>query len=160
MASTGTICENRKARHDYFVEERLECGLMLLGWEVKALRAGKGEIVDAHLLERGGELFVVGMRIAPLAQASTHVEADPTRTRKILASRKEIDHLCTKRQVAGYTLVPLNMHWKGGKIKIEIGLAKGKKQHDKRAATKDREASVEARRAMKTRSTRRESSGA
>lgn len=159
MASTGTVCENRKARHDYFVEERLECGLVLLGWEVKALRAGQGSIVDAHILERTGELFVVGMRIAPLTQASTHTDADPTRTRKVLASRKDIDHLCAKRNMAGYTLVPLNMHWKGGKIKIEIGLAKGKKQHDKRAATKDRDALVEAQRAMKTRTAARHKSG-
>lgn len=147
-----TICENRKAFHEYFIEERLEVGLVLLGWEVKAIRAGKVQITDAHIVEREGELVVVGAHLSPLPQASSHEPADPTRTRKILAKRKEIDKMIAKRKIAGYTLVPLNLHWKNGKIKLELGLAKGKKQHDKRDAEKERDGKLEAQRAMKQRS--------
>lgn len=146
------ICENRKATHEYFIEERIEAGLALLGWEVKAIRAGRAQIAESHIIERNGELVCIGAHISPLPQASTHEAADPTRTRKLLAKRKEIDHALSKRQLAGYTLVPLNLHWKNGFVKMEIGLAKGKKQHDKRDALKDRDASREIDRAMKTRS--------
>jgi SsrA-binding protein len=147
----ATICDNRKASHDYFIEERLEAGIVLLGWEVKAIRAGRAQIAEAHIIERDGELFCIGAHISPLLSASSHEPPDPTRTRKLLASRREIDRFAAKRQLAGYTLVPLNMHWQKGKIKLEIGLAKGKRQHDKRDASKDRDAGREIERAMKSR---------
>jgi SsrA-binding protein len=146
---SGTICDNRKAGHDYFIEERLEAGLVLEGWEIKAIRAGRAQIAEAHVIERDGELFCINAHIAPLPQASSHEPAEPTRTRKILASRKEIDRFCSKRQVAGYTIVPMNLHWSKGRVKIELGLAKGKRQHDKRDALKDRDGAREIERAMK-----------
>lgn len=149
-----TICDNRKAFHEYFIEERLEVGLVLLGWEVKSIRAGKVQITDAHIVEREGELVVIGAHFSPLAQASSHEPAEATRTRKILAKRKEIDRLISKRKIAGYTLVPLNLHWKNGKIKMELGLAKGKKQHDKREVAKERDGQREVQRAMKQRAPR------
>lgn len=146
----STICDNRKARHDYFIEERLEVGVQLLGWEVKSIRAGKAQISEAHIIDRDGELLCLNSHISPLAQAGTHVETDPLRTRKLLAKRKEIDRLMAKRALAGYTLVPLNLHWSHGKVKMEIGLAKGKRQHDKRSDERDRDGKREVERAMKS----------
>jgi len=134
-----SIAENRKALHDYSIEERFEAGLVLEGWEVKAIRAGRAQIKEGYVIVRGAELFLVGAHITPLPEASTHVKADPTRTRKLLMHAGEIHKLIGKVERAGYTLVPLDLHYKGGRVKLSIGLAKGKKQFDKRATDKDRE---------------------
>ncbi len=133
------LAENRKAGHDYFIEERLEAGLALMGWEVKAIRAGRSQLKEAYVILRNGEAFLVGCHISPLTSASTHVETDPTRTRKLLLHAAELDRLIGRVERAGYTLVPLDLHLTRGRVKLEIGLAKGKKQHDKRAAEKDRQ---------------------
>jgi SsrA-binding protein len=133
------IAENRRARFDYFIEERFEAGLVLQGWEVKSLRAGKAQITESHVFLRNGEAFVIGAHFAPLTTASTHVTAEPTRTRKLLMNRSELEYLLGAVERKGYTLVPLELYWKGGKAKLRIGLAKGKKQHDKRATEKDRD---------------------
>lgn len=133
------IAENRKARHEYFIEERFEAGLSLVGWEVKSLRAGRVQIAESYVFVRNGEVFLHGAHITPLNSASTHVITDPTRTRKLLLNRAEIDRLVGAVERAGYTLVPLEMYWKAGRAKLRIGLAKGKKQHDKRASEKDRD---------------------
>ena len=133
------IAENRRARFDYFSEERFEAGLVLQGWEVKSLRAGKAQITESHVFLRNGEAFVIGAHFAPLNTASTHVTAEPTRTRKLLMNRSELEYLLGAVERKGYTLVPLELYWKGGKAKLQIGLAKGKKQHDKRATEKDRD---------------------
>jgi SsrA-binding protein len=133
------IAVNRKARFDYFIEERYEAGLSLQGWEVKSMRAGKAQIAEAYVYLKDGEAYLFGAHIHPLTSASTHVDADPTRTRKLLLNRRELDHLVGAVERRGYTLVPLELHWKDGRAKLEIGLAKGKKQHDKRAADKDRD---------------------
>jgi SsrA-binding protein len=133
------IAENRRARFDYFIEERFEAGMVLQGWEVKSLRAGKAQITESHVFLRNGEAFVIGAHFAPLNTASTHVTADPTRTRKLLMNRSELEYLLGAVERKGYTLVPLELYWKGGKAKLQIGLAKGKKQHDKRATEKDRD---------------------
>jgi len=135
----GSIAVNRRARHDYFVDERYEAGLALLGWEVKALRAGRLQLAEGYVLMKGDEAWLLGSHITPLTSASTHVVADPTRTRKLLLKRREIDHLVGAVERKGYTLVPLAMYWKNGRAKLEIGLARGKKEHDKRAAEKDRD---------------------
>ena len=127
-----SITENKKAFHDYFVEERYEAGLALQGWEVKAIRAGRMNIKESYVIIKNGEIFLIGMHITPLLAASTHVNPDPTRTRKCLLHANEIMKLIGKVERAGYALIPLNLHYKGGRIKLEIGLAKGKKQHDKR----------------------------
>ena len=134
-----SIIENRKAFHDYFIEEKHEAGMVLEGWEVKAIRAGRANIKESYVVIRGEEIFLFGMHIAPLTTASSHVSHDPTRTRKLLLHKKEIARLIGKVERAGYTLVPIDMHFKQGRIKLEIGLAKGKKQHDKRESEKDRE---------------------
>lgn len=134
-----TIAENRKARHDYFIEDRYEAGLALEGWEVKCLRAGRAQLKEAYVYLRNGEAFLFGAHFSPLTSASTHVHADPTRTRKLLLHRHQLDHLVGAVERRGYTIVPLDMHWKQGRAKLEIGLAKGKKQHDKRATDKDRD---------------------
>jgi len=134
-----SIAENRKALHDYSIEERFEAGLVLEGWEVKAIRAGRAQIKEGYVIVRGAELFLVGAHITPLPEASTHVKADPTRTRKLLMHAGEIHKLIGKVERAGYTLVPLDLHYKGGRVKLSIGLAKGKKQFDKRATEKERE---------------------
>jgi SsrA-binding protein len=134
-----TIAENRRARFDYFIEERLEAGLVLEGWEVKALRAGKAQITESHVYVRNGEAFITGAHINPLTTTSTHVIADPTRTRKLLLNKSEIAHLIGAVERKGYTIVPLELYWQRGKAKLRIGLAKGKKQHDKRATEKDRD---------------------
>jgi SsrA-binding protein len=138
-AGPRTIAENRRARFDYFIEERYEAGLVLEGWEVKSLRAGKAQITEAHVYLRGGEVFMVGAHISPLKTTSTHVIADPTRSRKLLLNRREIAHLVGAVERQGYTMVPLELFWQRGKAKVRIGLAKGKKAHDKRATEKDRD---------------------
>jgi SsrA-binding protein len=134
-----SIVENRKAFHDYFVEERFEAGVALQGWEAKAIRAGRVQLAEAYVVMRNGELNLIGCHISPLLSASTHIQADPTRTRKLLMHAEELRRLIGKVERAGYTLIPLNLHYKGGWIKLEIGLAKGKKQYDKRQATKERD---------------------
>jgi SsrA-binding protein len=146
-----SIVENRKAFHDYFIEERLEAGLALEGWEVKAIRAGRAHLKEAYVVVKGAEIVLVGAHITPLATASTHVRADPTRTRKLLMHREEINRLVGKVERAGYTLAPLNLHYKAGRIKLEVGLAKGKKQHDKRQSIKEREWSREQQRLLRNR---------
>jgi SsrA-binding protein len=134
-----SIVQNKKAFHDYFIEQRFEAGVALEGWEVKAIRAGRVQIKEAYVIAHAGELFLFGCHISPLAAASTHITPDPTRTRKLLLHAEEISKLIGNVERAGYTLVPLDMHYKQGRVKLEIGLAKGKKQHDKREAQKDRE---------------------
>jgi SsrA-binding protein len=134
-----SIVQNKKAFHDYFIEEKYETGIVLEGWEVKAIRAGRCQIKEAYVVVRKGEIFITGCHISPLATASTHITPDPTRTRKLLLRAEEINKLIGKVERAGYTMVPLDVHYTRGKIKLEIGLAKGKKQHDKREAEKERE---------------------
>jgi SsrA-binding protein len=134
-----SIVENRKAFHDYFIEERFEAGLALEGWEVKAIRGGRANLKEAYVVVKNGDIVLLGAHISPLSTASTHVKPDPTRTRKLLMHREEIARLVGKVERAGYTLAPLDLHYKNGRIKIEIGLAKGKKQFDKRHAIRERE---------------------
>ena len=134
-----SIVENKKAFHDYFVEERYEAGLVLEGWEVKAIRAGRVQLKEAYVILKGTEPFVIGMHVSALPTASTHVNPDPTRSRKLLLNAEEIRKLIGKVEQRGYTLVPINLHYKGGRVKLEIGLAKGKKQHDKREVEKERD---------------------
>lgn len=138
-STSPLIAENRKARHEYFIEERYEAGLSLQGWEVKAMRAGRAQLAEAYVYIRKGEAFITGAHISPLNSASTHVVADPVRTRKLLLNRAELDRLVGAVEREGYTLVPLELYWKDGRAKLRIGLAKGKKQHDKRATEKDRD---------------------
>jgi SsrA-binding protein len=133
------IAENRRARYDYFIEERLEAGLVLQGWEVKSMRAGKAQVAEAYVYLKEGEAFLFGANITPLKTASTHVVPEPNRTRKLLLNKSELSRLVGSVERKGYTLVPLDLHWKDGRAKLEIGLAKGKKQHDKRATEKDRD---------------------
>jgi len=146
-----SIVENRKAFHDYFIEERVEAGLALTGWEVKAIRAGRAHLKEAYVVVKNGELVLIGAHITPLTTASTHVNADPTRTRKLLMHREEIDRLVGKVERAGYTLAPLDLHYRNGRVKIEVGLAKGKKQHDKRDTIKNREWAREQQRLLRNR---------
>lgn len=134
-----SIIQNKKAFHDYFIEERYEAGIALEGWEVKAIRAGRANLKEAYVILRNGEVFLLGCHISPLPQASTHINPDPVRTRKLLLKAEEIRKLIGKVERAGYALVPIDMHYVRGRIKLEIGLAKGKKQHDKRAAEKEKE---------------------
>jgi SsrA-binding protein len=149
--SPVSIVENRKAFHDYFIEERFEAGLALEGWEVKAVRAGRANLKEGYVVVKNGELLLIGAHVSPLTTASTHVRADPTRTRKLLMHREEISRLVGKVERAGYTLTPINLHYKNGRIKLEIGLAKGKKQHDKRATIRDREWDREQQRLLRNR---------
>jgi SsrA-binding protein len=149
--SPARIAENKKAAYNYFFEERYEAGLVLQGWEVKALREGKVQLTDGYVVVKDGELFVIGLQINPLSTASTHVSTDATRTRKLLMHKDEIRRLVGKVEQKGYTLVPLNLHWKAGKVKCEVALAKGKAEHDKRDTIKDREGKREVERAMKGR---------
>lgn len=135
----GTIARNKKARFDYELGERMEAGLALEGWEVKSLRAGKAQLTDTYILLKDGEAYLLGAHITPLDTASTHIHADPIRTRKLLLHRKEIARLIGATQQKGFTCIPLALYWKGDKIKCEIALATGKKQHDRRAAIKERE---------------------
>jgi len=133
------IAVNRRARHDYFIEDRFEAGLALEGWEVKSLREGNAQITEAYVNLRQGEAFLVGAHFAPLKTVSTHITADPTRARKLLLHRNELDRLTGAVERKGYALVPLDLHWFKGRAKLNIGLAKGKKQHDKRTDKKDRD---------------------
>ncbi|CAH2808215.1 MAG: tmRNA-binding protein SmpB [uncultured Caballeronia sp.] len=133
-----SIIDNRKAFFDYFIEDRYEAGLVLEGWEVKALRAGRGQIKEGYVIIRDGELFLIGAHISPLPEASTHIHPDPVRTRKLLLHSEEISKLIGRVEQKGHTLVPLNFHYKGGRVKCEIGFAKGKKLHDKRETEKKR----------------------
>ncbi len=144
-----SITVNKKAFHDYFIEEKHEAGMALEGWEVKAIRAGRMNIKESYVIIKGGELFLIGMHITPLLTASTHVSPDPTRTRKLLLHEREIMKLIGKVERAGYALVPLDLHFTRGRIKLEIGLAKGKKQYDKRADELEKDSKREAQRAMK-----------
>jgi SsrA-binding protein len=146
-----TIVENRKAQHDYFIEERYEAGLALQGWEVKAIRAGRAQLKEAYVTVAGEEIFLIGAHVSPLPAASTHVQPDPVRTRKLLLHAEEIRRLIGKVDRAGYTLVPLDLHYVRGRVKIAVGLAKGKKQHDKRAAEKEKEWKREQQRLMRAR---------
>jgi len=134
-----TIAQNKKARFDYFIEERFEAGLALQGWEVKSLRAGKAQLVDSFVMLRDGEAWLHGTHVTPLSSASTHVNAEPTRIRKLLMNRREIDRLTGLVERKGYTLVALELYWKKGRAKLAVGLAKGKKQHDKRSTEKERD---------------------
>ena len=138
-SSSRLIAENRKARFDYFIEQRYEAGLALQGWEVKSLRAGRAQLQEAYVYVRGGEAFLIGAHLSPLPSASSHVIADPVRTRKLLLNRSELDGLVGAVERRGYTLVPLELYWKHGRAKLAVGLAKGKKQHDKRATEKERD---------------------
>jgi SsrA-binding protein len=145
-----SIVDNKKAFHDYFIEDRYECGIVLEGWEVKAIRESRVQIKEAYVVVRGDELFLFGAHISALATASSFTHPEAVRTRKLLLHRAEVDKLIGKVERSGFTLVPLNLHFKGGRIKCEIGLAKGKKQHDKRATEKERDGKREVAAAMKT----------
>jgi len=145
-----SIAQNRKAFHDYFVEQKFEAGIALEGWEVKAIRAGRAQLKEAYVIVRGDELFLIGSHISPLPSAATHFHPDPVRTRKLLLHAEEIRRLIGSVERAGYTLLPLDMHYTRGRIKLEIGLAKGKKQHDKREADKKREWQREKQRLLKS----------
>ena len=149
--SERTIAQNRKARFDFFIEEDFEAGLELQGWEVKSLRAGKAQLTESYVVLRDNQAWLLGAHITPLLSASTHIEPDPTRTRRLLLHRNEIDRLTGLVERRGYTLVPLELYWKNGRAKLAIGLAKGKKQHDKRAAEKERDWQIERARVLKAR---------
>jgi SsrA-binding protein len=136
---SNTIALNKKATHDYFVEQRLEAGLALEGWEVKAMRAGRAQLKESYVKILHGEGYLIGAHLSPLASASTHVNPEPTRTRKLLLKRTELSRLIGQTERAGYTLVPLKLYWKQGRAKLEIGLAKGKKLHDKRDSEQERD---------------------
>jgi SsrA-binding protein len=138
-APNSSIAQNKRARFDYFIEEKLEAGLALQGWEVKSLRAGKAQITEGYVLVKDGEAFLIGAHVTPLRTVSTHIVADPTRTRKLLLHRGELDRLVGAVERKGYTIVPLELYWKDGKVKLAIGLAKGKQSHDKRNTEKDRD---------------------
>lgn len=145
-----SIVDNKKVFFDYFIEDRYEAGLVLEGWEVKAIREGRVHIKEAYVVSRGGELFLFGAHVTPLGTTSAWSNAEVLRTRKLLLHKAEIDKLIGKVDRSGYTVVPLNLHYKAGRVKCEIGLAKGKKMHDKRATEKDRDAKREVEKAMKT----------
>lgn len=136
---SATIVVNKKARFDYFVEDEYEAGLVLEGWEIKSLRAGKINLSDAHVIVKHGEAWLLGAQINPLPTASTHTHPDPIRTRKLLLNRRELDQMIGRVERQGYTLIPLNLYWKRNKIKMKVALAKGKKAHDKRDTIKDRD---------------------
>jgi SsrA-binding protein len=146
-----SIAQNRKAFHDYFIEERYEAGLALQGWEVKSIRSARVQLAEAYVVLKGGEVWLIGAHVSPLSTVSAHVQADPTRSRKLLLHAAEIQKLVGKVERAGYTLVPLDLHFKKGRIKLEIGLAKGKKQYDKRETLKERDWQREQQRLMKQR---------
>ncbi|MFT0212134.1 SsrA-binding protein SmpB [Pseudomonas sp. F1_0610] len=141
--SPGNIAQNKKALHDYFIEERFEAGVALAGWEVKSLRAGKAHLTDCYVLLKDGEAYLIGSHITPLMTASTHVIADPIRTRKLLLKGRELEKIFTAVQQKGYTCVALSLYWKKHLVKCEIALAKGKKDHDKRHVLKERDANRE-----------------
>lgn len=146
-----SIVENRKAFHDYFIEERYEAGLALDGWEVKAIRGGRAQLSDGYVMVRGGELFLIGASITPLPTVSTHFVPDPTRSRKLLLHAEEIKRLIGKVEQRGYTLVPLNLHYTKGRIKLDIGLARGKLKHDKREAEREKDWNREKQRILRSR---------
>ncbi len=150
-APAGRIAENRRARYDYFIDETVEAGVALQGWEVKALRAGRLQLQEAYVLLRNDEAWLFGAHVSPLLTASTHVQPDPTRSRKLLLHRRQIDALVGAVERKGRTIVPLAMYWKNGRAKLEIGLARGKKEHDKRADTRERDWQRERARVMKAR---------
>ena len=145
-----SITSNKKAFHDYFIEEKHEAGIALEGWEVKAIRAGRINLKEAYVVIRNGEIFLIGMHITPLPEASTHIHPDPTRTRKLLLHAQQIDKLIGQVERAGYALVPLDLHYTRGRVKAEIGLAKGKKQFDKRESEKERDWEREKQRLLRT----------
>ncbi len=147
--ATGTIALNKRARHEYHLEDRFEAGMALQGWELKAIRAGRANIGESYATIRNGEIFLFGSQITPLIQASTHVVADDRRTRKLLLHRHEIDRLIGKVERDGYTLVPTALYWKGNKVKTELALAKGKQSHDKRATSRERDWAREKARVMR-----------
>jgi SsrA-binding protein len=144
--------ENRKAFHDYFIEERYEAGVALEGWEVKAIRAGRAQIADADVMVKGGELFLIGAHVSPLPTVSTHFVPDPTRTRKLLMRGDEIRRLIGKVEQRGYSLIPLNLHYAKGRIKLDVALARGKLKHDKRADVREKDWKREQQRLLRTRS--------
>jgi SsrA-binding protein len=148
---SSRIADNKKAMFNYAIEERFEAGMVLEGWEVKALREGKVQLTDGYVVVREGELYLIGCQINPLNTASSHVSPDAVRTKKLLLHKDEIRRLIGKVEQKGFTLVPLNLHWKNGKVKCEVALAKGKAEHDKRDTIKDREGKREVERAMKSR---------
>jgi SsrA-binding protein len=148
-ADGGTIALNKRARHEYHIDERFEAGVALLGWEVKSLRAGKGQITEAYAIVKDGEIYLFGAQIMPLLSASTHVVPEARRTRKLLLKRVEIDRLIGAIERKGYTLVPTALYWKNNRVKCELGLAKGKQDHDKRDAEKDRDWNREKQRALR-----------
>ena len=148
-ADSQTIALNKKARHDFFIEDRFEAGIALQGWEVKSLREGRIQLKESYVLVKNGEAWLFGAHISPLASASTHVHPDATRTRKLLLHRRELNKLIGHVERQGYTLVPVAMYWKKGRAKLEVGLAKGKKLHDKRASAKERDWQREKQRIMK-----------
>jgi SsrA-binding protein len=150
-AAAVRIADNKRAMFNYHIEERFEAGMVLEGWEVKSVREGKVQLTDGYVVIRNGEVFIIGCQINPLGTASTHVSPDKVRTKKLLMHKAEIKRLMGKVEQKGFTLVPLNLHWKAGKVKCEIGLAKGKGEHDKRDTIKDREGKREVERAMKSR---------
>jgi SsrA-binding protein len=139
QANANTIADNRKARFDYFIEETLEAGLALEGWEVKSLRQGRANLTESYAVLRNGEAWLIGAHIAPLPSASTHIRPDPVRSRKLLMHRRELDRLVGAVERKGYTLVPLSLYWQRGRAKLKLGVAKGKKQHDKRMSEKERD---------------------
>jgi SsrA-binding protein len=145
-----SIVENRKAFFDYFIEDRFEAGLVLVGWEAKAIRAGRAQLKEGYVVLQNGAFYLIGSHISALPEASTHVNPDPVRTRKLLLNQAEIDKLIGKVEQRGYTIVPLNLHYSKGIIKLEIGLAKGKKQHDKRDTERERDWQREKQQIMKT----------
>ena len=144
-----SIVENRKATHDYFIEERFEAGLVLEGWEVKAIRAGHVQLSESYVIVRNGELFIIGMHVSPLPTVSTHIRPEATRTRKLLLRAEEIKKLIGKVEQRGYTLVPLNLHYRNGRIKLDFGLGRGKKQHDKRDVAREKDWAREKERLIK-----------
>jgi len=146
-----SIVENRKAFHDYFIEERYEAGIALEGWEVKAIRGGRAQIGEGYVMVRGGQIYLIGAHISPLATVSTHFIPDPVRTRKLLLRAEEIRRLIGKVEQRGYTLVPLNLHYSKSRIKLEIGLGRGKLDHDKRADKRDKEWAREKQRLLRSR---------
>ena len=147
----SSIAQNKKARFDYFIEDRLEPGLALQGWEVKSMRAGKAQLTDSFVIFRDGEAFLLASHVAPLNTVSTHVVAEPKRTRKLLMNRREIDRLIGLVERKGYTLIALELYWSKNRVKVAVGLAKGKKQHDKRDTEKDRDWKRDKARALKAR---------
>ena len=148
-SSSNTIAQNKKARHDYFIEEHFEAGLVLEGWEVKSLREGRVQLTEGYVRLENGEVWLLGVHIPPLVTTSTHVQPQPGRPRKLLLHNNEIAKLTGAVERKGYTLVPLSMYWKHGRAKLDIGLAKGKQAHDKRASIKKRETDRELARALK-----------